>query len=78
MESNYQQSKPILTAAGFVYSESCQCGGSLQHKWVRKRIQIKIFPNKNPEVIQVIDLNSGTVMFTCTYSNLEQKLNELV
>ncbi len=78
MVNNYTELRPLLTAAGFSYFESCQCGGSLQYKWNKGRKQIKIFPNKNPAIFQIISLVNGQIEFTGTYTNIEQALNEMV
>ena len=78
MVNSYNDLKPLLVSAGFSFFESCQCGGSLQHKWNKKRKQIKIFPNKNPAIFQVVNLANGLVEFTGTYANIEDALNEMV
>lgn len=75
--SNYNDAKQVLSIAGFKFFESCQCGGSLQHKWNKGRTQVKVFPNKNPAMFQVVNINTGLISFTGNLNQFEKAINEI-
>lgn len=77
MVSNYDEAAQVLRVAGFVWDESCQCGGALQHIWKGKGIYVAIYPNKAIPAFQKRTYQKDGVTFTGTYKNLEQTLNDL-
>jgi hypothetical protein len=45
MKVNYDA---VLATAGFVFSTTCQCGGSLGRIFIKDRYEIKVWPYRQP------------------------------
>ncbi len=72
--TNYDEAAQVARVYGFHFHETCQCGGTLQHKWRKSKMELKIYPRKKR--FRLISINSGQTIIGGEFEQLEKLLDE--